>query len=354
MQNAQIKVPLTAMAHVVFANKNQLKKAATESNPSSLNDLGTWNPGTAARAVIALMKLSSILCKISNDFGDQVMEQIKASTTIAKATGQAQINQGEAQYNEALTQGIVTAVGGGLSAIGTLALGMKGFNSDEIEGLENEEQGLKAYSDRIQDELDRGENAGVTQKPLTEEEGTQLEKHLDAIEEKSSKELQEMGKTKKAYLKKNPTAQKEEISAKNNKLIEQQRSIENAEYSDAEAIKKASTEQRESLKEAIDKRLKKVQEQRQSFMSDSASKMQTANTIIQGAQSAFNGSATAATAGFKMDQAKAQKDQTLDQNSEGLINGILSQNRSDVNQYYRDATAVNQVIDAIRRANQIN
>lgn len=352
MTNAQIKVPLTPMLKVVFANKDQLKKAA-KSNPGSLNNLGTWNPGTSARAVIALLKLTSILCKISNDYGDQVQEQIKASTTIAKATGQAQINAGEAQYNEALTQGIIGAVSGGLSAIGTIAMGVRGFNSNEIEGLENEEQGLQSYSERLQSEIDLGENAGVTE--LNPEQETQLQKHLDAIEEKSSEELRKMGKTKKEFLKKNPQSNKEQISVKNEELIQEQTSFENSEFeNDAKAIKDASREQKIALKKAIDERLENAQKEKQRLMNDSSSKMQSTNTVIQGAQSAMTGVGSAASAGFKQQQAKYQKDQTLDQNAEGLINGILSSNRNDEDKYFQNATDVNQVINAIRQANQIN
>lgn len=351
--NTQVKVPMTAMPKVVFANKDQLKKAA-KSNPGSLNNLGTWNPGTSARAIIALLKLTSILCKISNDYGDQVMKQIQASTTIAKATGQAQVNAGEAQYNEAFTQGIISAVGGGLSAIATIAVTVNGFNSGEIKGLESEEQGLQTYSERLNNRIEE-EGANPTYTEKEPEEQAELEKHLKAIEEKPSDELRKLGETRRQYLKKNPQITKEQISAKNEELVNQEKSLEESQYeSDDQAIKQTSVEEATKLKDAVEERLKKVREQKNALIGDSQSKSQAANNVIQGTQQAFSGFGTVASAHFKTQAAEYQKDLTLDQNADSLIYGILNQNRSDADKYFQNATEVNQVINAIRQANQIN
>lgn len=342
--HTQVPVPLKAMPKVVFAKKEQLKKAMKR-NPGSLNNLGIWNSGTSARAVIALLKLTSVLCQISNDYGDQVQEEIKAVTTIADATGETQIAQGEDEFKAMLSQG-VTSIIGGVATIGISLLSAGTFNKSETEQLEQEELGTKVYSDKIEEYLGRDRRAGLSDRRAEQGEvdPETMEDHYTAIKDKDSEALRKLGQKK---------MERQKLSQETDSLLSDERSLEES-IDDDSAIKVADSEKLKEMKKAYDEKLKDIRERRRNLELDSQNKLSKLENFTRAAGETINGIGTTAAANFQLEKAKDQAEETRERADLQMIEGILGQNRGDQDKYFQSALEVNQVINAIRQANQIN
>ncbi|MCB1115725.1 MAG: hypothetical protein KDK71_04570 [Chlamydiia bacterium] len=343
---------------MVFMQTPAAKKDAKKTSQSfgGFNNLGVWNPGTSARAVVALMALIRVLAEISVTYGDQVQEQIKAVNAIASAQANSQIAQGQDEFNSMLTQG-VSGIAGGLISIGGSAFAtIKGFNESEIEEADNEEKGLKIYSERVNARVKEFE--GKATAGDIPGENYNVDDHIDSIKDKTSEELQQMAKDKEAFEKKQNEALENDAQGQNARerkaFIDEKYSMEGSTKSDGEIIKNLDKPRATKLKEAIDKKLEEVRKRKTQLQSEAANKTQGINNILQGITSLTSGTGNAIAAGFQKDKAEHQADQSREEAGLRLIEGILGQNRSDADKYFQNSLEVNQVINAIRQANQIN
>ncbi|MCB1115722.1 MAG: hypothetical protein KDK71_04555 [Chlamydiia bacterium] len=350
---------MTQTQQAIINNKMPVMQAPTskkeagksESNPGNLNNLGTWNPGTSARAVVALMALIRILAQISVTYGDQVQEQVKAVKAISIAQANSQIAQGEDEFHSMLTQGISGITGGALSIGGSAFATFKGFNSSEIKAADNEEKGLKVYSEKVNKRVEEAPPAEIGDLGGS---NNNLDEHIEKIKKMSSKDLVEVGKESKEFDKQENKKLKKNKNYTKKTFVNSRSSFEGNSLSDEQAINNLDKTRAQNLKEAIDKRLDEVQKKKSQLQSDSANKAQGVNNIIQGVSSLSSGIGNAIAAGFQKDKAGHQADQSLEEAGLRLIEGILGQNRSDADKYLQNSLEVNQVINAIRQANQIN
>lgn len=307
---------------------------------------GASRPNYWQSLVGALSLVLATLAKVDVELEQQQrkLQQsiIKDSSTIALASRSSTIENGRLAFVEGLAQGI-GSIAGAFATLGTLGAGeLTDPRNAQIKDIEEEQVGVKGYQDTLEKATSNpevGENAKKTaSKDASEDQVENSERSdKDVVEHEQQEDVASRDAAKD--VEKNEAGSKArqdykaEIDARLN-AIKERESFKQADPSRETAYETKATEDTpsrtvsdkemfdqlsgtdvEDLTQSLKDRMENLSNSKQKLLDQQWQRRQLVSTLGQAGGSVLSGIGTSAGASTKIDQAVAQADATLDQNS---------------------------------------
>jgi len=315
--------------------------------PPGPSGVGTFTAGVGANTIVALLAVMEDMMKISNLYGELLVDQLKSQASVATSLGSFAKQQADDQATQMEWQGWMGVAGGGLTG----AIGLGGMiSSPKVGDLDSEIQGTKA----MRDYMDNPEEAPsrVASNTTTEEDAPQgaTEKDIKALKNRSGNEL-----TKDSDSVKNKIKSKIGFKKAQTGVTEDDIRTSDRFKTDRETIGllKDDDTQMEDLKSTYDEKIKDLTTKRQSIANEHGTKWNTRVQTASALNTALGGFGTAYGSQYTAQAGEEEAAKDTANAALQTAQGITSETRQQTDTYLNKSSEVVQLIAGISQANKL-
>lgn len=313
--------------------------------PPGPSGVGTFTAGVGANTIVALLAVMEDMMKISNLYGELLVDQLKSQASVATSLGSYTKQQADDQATQMQWQGWTQVVGGSITG----AIGIGGMvSSPGVEDLDSEIQGTKA----MRDYMDNPEDAPSRVASNIEEDAPEgaTEKDIKALKNRSGNDLTKESDSVKSNIKSKLGFEKARTGVTEDDIRTSEQFTKDRETI---GLLKDDDTQMEDLKSTYDEKIKDLTKQRETIANTHASKWSTITQTAGALNTATGGFGTAY--GSKYTAQAGVEEAAKDTANAALqtAQGITSETRQQTDTFLNKSSEVVQLIAGISQANKL-
>lgn len=310
---------------------SQTPKGGT-STGGAIGGTGTFDPGTSAVTINALLDLMAVFSEVASILEKQEYQQAEKQATMAKSLANFNDQVGKQMFTDAMLQGFAQIASGGIT-LGAAATALKSPAGQEENSANL--KGAREYQNVTKEQEPLGENLSDIKKddPIYNRIGKR-----EVIGGKEMDERLQKLKDKSSFAKKNAKGKFEA-----QKMTDQEK----------ETISILKDSERADLQSAIDAKVKSFEDQDRTFANTQASNMSTRTNVGQALGQVTSGSLFAGSAEAKKEQQEYQGQIAAENVALQASQGASSQFRQTADSKMNEVSQEAQNMAAISNANAL-